>query len=691
MEEVDHPSGEKPSHTRTSQACQRCRNLKTRCLPSEQAGTCQRCFSSKRECVWPETQRRAKRLRGPSRISQVEQKIDGLVASLVNPDVTRPTETAAEQSKPKIAPSAKASSQKPHATDSWLPVPSSFNLENNRVEHDIEGNQRFLENLQRIHNFGDEDDLTRPPGTLFNTSAQREPAIEHDIIKDLLASDEAEVLLNEYRSMADSFPFVPIPLSLTAKQLSISKPMLFLAILTIASWKDHQRQLLLDEKYRIELAHRTIIKPRRTLSLVQSTIVYLSWYQFVFSHKTQQIFSLLQLSIGLALDIGLHQKSRRSFMDMPGRPKPPPASPTGEREAQRTFLGCYYLSSAIAGGLQKPNLLRYTDYMAECGRRLKRDVEYPSDEILLHLIGLRQIDDRINDSFYSEDSHSLPITDSRISMPMQFMQTQLNDWNREKKSNSFQRVLELPYSYTKMQLHSIALRPPLSDNSQLAAASPTQLNALLIALEAGKAFLDSLLAFPTSEYHLITFVEWMRLPYIVVTISKLCIPSELHTAAQWDVQAAQDRVRLDLYLESLCYRMQSLTTYDKVKQPHPDFWMAMKMILDLTKGWYTRRVRASKAPPAIAGDLPTPDTMRDTHDSGYSGPSETPSTVDANEFSFPSMGSMDVGMGHVELESGGRDPFAFMRDLDFDMDQFLDMGIWGSHGSYEGMGFGDGA
>lgn len=68
-------------------------------------------------------------------------------------------------------------------------------------------------------------------------------------------------------------------------------------------------------------------------------------YHFVFSHKTQQIFFMQQLAIGLALDIGLHQKSIRSPVEVPGRPKPPPPAAEEQRERQRTFLGCYYLAS----------------------------------------------------------------------------------------------------------------------------------------------------------------------------------------------------------------------------------------------------------------------------------------------------------------------------------------------------------
>lgn len=77
--------------------------------------------------------------------------------------------------------------------------------------------------------------------------------------------------------MSDSFPFVPLAPNISARQLYHEAPMLFLAMITAASWREHKRQMSLDAVYRQELANRTIMRPRRNLSLVQSVLVYLSW------------------------------------------------------------------------------------------------------------------------------------------------------------------------------------------------------------------------------------------------------------------------------------------------------------------------------------------------------------------------------------------------------------------------------
>lgn len=264
-----------------------------------------------------------------------------------------------------------------HAPGSWIPVPSSFEPINPEAEDsptqvtpdpatmvplrdDDEDDRQYVDRIRTIHTFGDAEEVSQAPEGLFLPSKRREAPIVDEVVQQLLASREADTLLETYRQMSASFPFVIVPAEVTAQALHNEKPMLLLVILIAASSKEHGRQMQLDTVFRKELAHRTIIQPRRTLGLVQSVLVYLSWYElhlfalpaskadmyryhFVFSHKTQQIFFLHHLVIGLALDIGLHRDYQP--LNFPHRPKPTPITPQERRERERAFLGCYYLSS----------------------------------------------------------------------------------------------------------------------------------------------------------------------------------------------------------------------------------------------------------------------------------------------------------------------------------------------------------
>lgn len=146
-----------------------------------------------------------------------------------------------------------------------------------QAQDSSEADRHYLERLRSVHSFGDREDIAQAPASLFRPSKKREAPIEDDLVQQLLSTGEADALTDEYRRMSTSFPFVVLPVGVSANELHASRPMLFLAILTVASWKDHPRQMSLDSTYRTELANRTIINPRRTLGLVQSVLVYLSW------------------------------------------------------------------------------------------------------------------------------------------------------------------------------------------------------------------------------------------------------------------------------------------------------------------------------------------------------------------------------------------------------------------------------
>ena len=169
-----------------------------------------------------------------------------------------------------------------------------------------------------------------------------------------------------------------------------------------------------------------------------------------------------------------------------------------------------------------------------------------------------------------------------------------------------------------MQVQSIGL----SNNSSSSRAGGTvaqpstsafYLDHNLSCLPAGKAYLDAILAIPAMHYRLLSFVEWMRLLRVVAFICKLCIPSNHYTEIHWDHRMAQERVRVDLYLESLCYRVQSLTMFDKRSQRLGDIWILLKGLLERIRSWYTDRIRLSPEEVATAKDtdvLPLGPAMR---------------------------------------------------------------------------------
>ncbi|KAI9858208.1 MAG: hypothetical protein M1813_007857 [Trichoglossum hirsutum] len=460
-----------------------------------------------------------------------------------------------------------------------------------------------------------QNEVGRESGSPSHTVATDHRVLNLGFATNLVDSVLAGSLLSSFRLMSEFFPFVVFQTDTTAEKLHTERPITLLAILMTASWNNRSLQMTLEEQYRLELATKTIIDAQKSLDLLQSMLIYLAWYHFHFKPQTQQIYQLLQLAIGMAIDLGYNQKRKKPLIDITGKSRSEPMSPSEEREAQRALLGCYYLSSTFSVALSRPNLFRHTEYMTECGRRLESDLEFPSDRRILHLISLRRIDDRINDALRLADSESIPENNLRLQMSLQLLQSQVKEWIGRIPTDSYQcgrplitvsienspvslstLGMELAYNFTDMELHSVGLRmaPNPTENAEISSphsADVDQFNILLSCLDSGKAYLDKILSVPPTQYHLFSFVEWMRLPYVLLIISKLASSNGSRVAAHWNIRTAQERVRLDLYLESLCYRMQSITTYNRPSQPHPDFFACIKVILERTRHWYVRTTR----------------------------------------------------------------------------------------------------
>ena len=214
-------------------------------------------------------------------------------------------------------------------------------------------------------------------------------------------------------------------------------------------------------------------------------------------------------------------------------------------------------------------------------------------------------------------------------------------------------IMDLSYNFISTEVHSVGLRrnPSSTRDGIHSAPSSTDtfhLDLLLSCLQAAKAYLDTLLAMSVTHYRLLSFVEWMRLPRVLAIICKLCVPSNNYADIHWDYHTAQERVRVDLYLESLCYRMHSLTTFDNTSQPLPDFWVLLKTLLERIRSWYMYKIRSSTEEAATARDadiLPHgPAIRQQVSANGY----EALESDEAVLSPIPKLAEMDRMMNNLE-------------------------------------------
>lgn len=210
----------------------------------------------------------------------MEEKLDGLVALLAQPEIDRASS---------VASATPYSGQQPlHVDQRNILTPRSNDGVRRQIASDYENEFSPADSHRSpTPNSNLEQDLYHARTADAREVPQKAPAPqarishEEDVNKGfanrLIGNVESEILLNEFRSMSDFFPFAALPLSATVQQMSLEKPMLLLAILVTASCKNRPLQIALEREFRQELANRMIIQAQKSLDLLQSILVYLAW------------------------------------------------------------------------------------------------------------------------------------------------------------------------------------------------------------------------------------------------------------------------------------------------------------------------------------------------------------------------------------------------------------------------------
>jgi len=171
-----------------------------------------------------------------------------------------------------------------------------------------------------------------------------------DVIhRGILPVETAKELFDHYsQNMAPQMPLVPISLDTTAEIVRISKPILFLAILSVASGQNYpQVQAALKHETKRTLADKIIVRGEKSLELVQALQVVIVWY-WPEANGDSQYFQLAHIATIMAIDLQIDRSPRGASSQSKLIAIPGPKSrflDTEAIECRRAWLGCYLLSS----------------------------------------------------------------------------------------------------------------------------------------------------------------------------------------------------------------------------------------------------------------------------------------------------------------------------------------------------------
>lgn len=639
-------------------ACEACRGLKVRCEPDPNEGPCKRCKKAGRSCVvTAPTRKRQKKT--DSRVSELEKKIDALTASLqartggvppqqhnhnaadrasaVSGGPSRPGSYGGHQNRgqehrnweTEIAP---WDSNRPPDQDSPFQQLISMAgrkrkaMEGSEHPQDGSGSQQggYAANNRHATKIPDDDGRPSAAAASVGWPAYTSRAADGDAVdRGLVPMELAARLFSRYKTqMVRHLPGVVFPPSTTIAELRRTKPILFLAIMAAASGEDHALQRVLQKELMQIFAQKIIVTGEKTMELVQALIVAVIWYWPPEYFEELKFYQLIHIAGVMAIDIGLGRKGnarnrRNAGMATTGTPasfawrgdpsrKVPPPDPTS-LEARRTWLTCYYLAANTAMSLHRPNLIRWTSFMAESMEVLETNPDAaPTDKYFCHLVWTHQLGEQIGTQLSMDDLDTVvDIADARTQYALRALERDLERYRAGVPRERQQATLRISFDLLNLFMHETVLHVDAhsdegtgfnTENLQdglMREAEPLSaqhINALTSCLTAINGIFETFLGLEIESIRCLPVFNFVRVAYAVVVLMKMYFSAST-VGSDFGQVFTRESMRVQQHLDALLEKFRATAADDKCR-PASKFLVVLAML----RSWFVKQGKTDAAP-----------------------------------------------------------------------------------------------
>lgn len=272
-----------------ARACIACRNMKIRCLPVQGQDACLGCSKVNRDCIMPGPAR--KRQKTAHKVVELEKRINALTDALVAQQAANPTPPNDSPVNDRQEPQLDVSRTNTTVVSDPQPDPDHLQQYN-----------RNLKDKPRVAL--EKDDFEWG----CHTNPREVPDTYVDIIsRNLLDMATATRMFDHYlQHMLPFFPAIAFPSAIRAHDVRVARPMLFLAILTVASpavQPDLHANLVIELTR--QLSERILFVGEKSLEIVQAILVYVSCYGRGKYAKDLTFNQLIHSAVVMCLDLGL--------------------------------------------------------------------------------------------------------------------------------------------------------------------------------------------------------------------------------------------------------------------------------------------------------------------------------------------------------------------------------------------------
>ncbi|KAL2134120.1 hypothetical protein VTI74DRAFT_943 [Chaetomium olivicolor] len=638
-----HPPGTDPN--KKPRACESCRHLKVRCDPNPNGPDipCKRCLKAKRECVVTEPTRK-KQKKTDCRVTELERKIDVLTACLhARGGALVGGEQASGEGRdggmgaggdrwgrespvggmggrdeevgrypPPLLPPP---SSGPVTVPVGVPAPTGVAGQKRKL-----GEMRELDEAISTAATRDAASLsssvTPQPGQ--ESAKEQQPA---DIVdQGLITMAFANQLFTRYTTkMAIHLPGVVFPPTMTAAGLRASKPILFLSVMAAASSEVPNLQRVLNKELMQVLADRIIVRGNKSLELVQALQVAVIWYWPPERFEELKFYQLVHVAAIMAIELGLGRKKAarggfrkhisQAWRDHPLRKRPPPDPTTVE--ARRAWLTCYFMATNTAMALHRPNLIRWTPFMAECLEFLQTSPEAaPTDKYLCHLIWTHKLAEEVSVQFSMDDSASTPnLADFRTQYVLKGFELQLERYRAAVPRDMLQPSLKMSFHVISLYMHEIATHSDSSDDCKLQPSehmlgpegtlTTAHINALSACLTAIDGIFEVFLSLDVHTIRCLAVFNFVRVAYAVVVLIKIYFAASSPKSDLGKV-LNKDDMKVEQHLENLLAKFRETAAEDK-SRPAAKFLIVLVML----RSWFHKQKQSQSSGGQNASGNPT--------------------------------------------------------------------------------------
>ncbi|WPH01490.1 Hypothetical protein R9X50_00433600 [Acrodontium crateriforme] len=623
--------GQNGDDAKRSRACEACRGLKVRCDqdPAHPEIPCRRCAKAGRQCIITQPSRKRQK-KADSRVAELEKKLEALTSALLQqrqgiqqfqtsqqvmhatPDTISPRIGSIPQPRSISQPTSESPAfQRPASTESSAHT-NKHRRTDTQAEEAISAIRRPKSPaggpIMETHNPCESTTDLRKFLTAYSSPEEFVARINT-----LINPETAAVLFRRYMDeLCPHMPGIVFPESITPEQMFKEKPILYVCILSAASFgilsQDASRQIAREAIGAI--ADCVVRNGAKSLELIQAMQITALWYKPPESAEQTNFYQIIHMAAVMALDIGLGKrfnpaKARRGFGG-PGAnftPGPHKALPQDSDtiEARRAWLTCYYLCASASMVLRRPNLIRWTNYMKECIEVLESHPDAASsDKYFCQHIKIQRICEDIGLQFLMDDSTAnISITDPKVSYALNVLENQLKTWKENIPAECCGPGLDFFEHVTSLYLHEIALhfnhniddfRLPFTEESLKSVTNTSdtltqnQMAALEACLKSAHGILDTMLSYDVDIIKsLPILLFFVRCVYAIVVLVKMHVAVSTPGNELGKMMKAED-LRVDYYLEQLISRFAQVARSCNDFRPHPK----ILRILGILREWFSK-------------------------------------------------------------------------------------------------------